>query len=237
MAADSTDIQRLYLMEVAYLTPGNLPVVCYLMQTGDGKHIMIDSGISEKPELPEGMGLIPGINVIDQLAMLGLQPRHIDMLICTHFDVDHSGYQSAFTSAEYVVQRSHYVYAFTSEHCAPTRPQWDQPPSRYRFLNGDAELLPGLTAIETSGHVPGHQSVLVRLPQTGAVLLTIDAVSSQKQFIPHRQVTGSNEDALGVLGSTLKLLDIAQREKASLVVFGHDADQWGRLKKAPEYYR
>ena len=236
MAAASTIIERLYLMEVAYLTPGNLPVVCYLAQTDDDKHILIDSGVQEWAELPPGMGLIPGISLIDQLAMLGLQPRHIDMLICTHFDIDHSGYQGVFTHAQYVVQRAHYLYAFTSDRCAQTRSQWDQPMARYRFLDGDTELLPGLTAIETSGHVPGHQSVLVRLPQTGAVLLTIDAVPSQKQFVPNRSVN-DEVDAAGVLGSTLKLLDIAQRERASLVIFGHDADQWQRLKKAPEYYR
>ena len=44
------------------------------------------------------------------------------------------------------------------------------------MVDGDTELLPGVTLIETSGHAPGHQSVLVRLPKTGAVLLVIDAV-------------------------------------------------------------
>jgi N-acyl homoserine lactone hydrolase len=34
----------------------------------------------------------------------------------------------------------------------------------------------------TSGHVPGHQSVLVRLPQTGPVLLAIDAVPVRFQI-------------------------------------------------------
>lgn len=40
-------------------------------------------------------------------------------------------------------------------------------PGRIRLVDGDTELLPGLELIETSGHVPGHQSVLVRLPKTG----------------------------------------------------------------------
>ena len=47
---------------------------------------------------------------------------------------------------------------------------------RIRLEDGDTELLPGFELTSTSGHVPGHQSVLVRLPKTGAVLLTIDAV-------------------------------------------------------------
>ncbi len=57
----------------------------------------------------------------------------------------------------------------------PLRPQWDQPKARLRLVDGDTALLPGLELLETSGHVPDHQSVLVRLPKTGAILLTIDA--------------------------------------------------------------
>ena len=46
--------QRLYLMQVATITVGpfTLPVPCYLIQTKDGKNILIDSGFphTEKTE-------------------------------------------------------------------------------------------------------------------------------------------------------------------------------------------
>ncbi len=45
-------------------------------------------------------------------------------------------------------------------------------------------LLPGIELIETGGHVPGHQSVLVRLPETGPVLLAIDAITGPEQLAP-----------------------------------------------------
>jgi len=73
----------------------------------------------------------------------------------------------------------HHLDAASTPFCC-IRPQWDQPIERIRLVDGDTELLPGLELIETSGHVPGHQSVLVRLPKTGAVLLTIDAVPSAR---------------------------------------------------------
>ena len=44
---------------------------------------------------------------------------------------------------------------------------------RFREVEGDVEILPGTHVIETSGHVTGHQSVLLHLPNTGAVLLPI----------------------------------------------------------------
>lgn len=42
--------------------------------------------------------------------------------------------------------------------------------------------MPSLTLLETSGHTAGHLSVLARLPQTGPVLLAIDAVMMQRLF-------------------------------------------------------
>ena len=107
---------------------------------------------------------------------------------------------------------------------------------RIRLVDGDTELLPGLELIETSGHVPGHQSVLVRLLKTGAILLTIDAVPFGEGFTRDEQDDGSNPDAEAIRASTIKLLDLVEREHIGLVIFGHDQEQWETLKKAPEFY-
>jgi N-acyl homoserine lactone hydrolase len=82
---------------------------------------------------------------------------------------------------------------------------------RIRLVDGDTELLPGLELIETSGHVPGHQSVLVRLPKTGAIVLTIDAVPFGEGFTRDEQDDGSNPDAQAIRASTVKLLDLVER--------------------------
>lgn len=107
---------------------------------------------------------------------------------------------------------------------------------RIRLVDGDTELLPGLELIETSGHVPGHQSVLARLPKTGTVLLPIDAVPFGAGFTRDEQDDGSNPDAEAIRASTIKLLDLVEREHIGLVIFGHDNGQWETLKKAPEFY-
>ena len=107
---------------------------------------------------------------------------------------------------------------------------------RIRLVDGDTELLPGLKLIETSGHVPGHQSVLVRLPKTGSILLTIDAVPFGAGFTRDEQDDGSNPDAEAIRVSTIKLLDLVEREHIRLVIFGHDQGQWETFKQAPEFY-
>src|SRR6266700_2968805 len=85
-------------------------------------------------------------------------------------------------------------------------------------------------------HVPGHQSVLVRLPKTGAILLPIDAVPFGEGFTREEKDDGSNPDAEAIRPSTIKLLDLVEREHIGLVIFGHDKEQWEGLKKLPEYY-
>ena len=227
--------QRLYLMQVGIMPEYQIPIVCYLVQTGDGKNILIDTGLPEiMPE--EEMEFENGRDVIEQLASLGLQPDDIDTVVSTHYDGDHAGRHAAFTKAQYVVQRVHHLDAATNPRFAANRPQWDQPMERIRLVDGDTELLPGLELIETSGHVPGHQSVLVRLPKMGAILLPIDAVPFGAGFTRDKQDDGSNPDAEAIRASTIKLLDLVEREHIGLVIFGHDTEQWKGLKKLPEYY-
>ena len=237
--------QRLYLMRLSTTT---LPLatgqtlsmvcVCYLVETSAGQHILIDSGIAADAPLPPGAPQAQNEkNVIEHLGDLGLSPADIDLVLCTHFDVDHAGYHDAFPQAEFIVQRRHYELARSGHpRFAPARAHWDHPALQYRLVEGDTELLHGLTLLETSGHAPGHQSVLVRLPRTGQVLLIIDAVMMQRQFTSERIAwpVDDNEDQLRA--STRKLLDLVEREQVALVIFGHDGEQWQTLKKAPAYY-
>jgi N-acyl homoserine lactone hydrolase len=244
MTTNDPTPQKLYLLQLSTTMvplPGrtlNMVLGCYLVETSDGKHILIDSGLPA--DAPTSPGTPPAEHkksVIEHLADLGLRPTDIDMLICTHFDIDHVGYHDAFTKAELIVQREHYTLARGGHpRFASARAHWDHPALHYRLIDGDTELLPGLTLLETSGHTTGHQSVLLRLPQTGPVLLTIDAVMMQRLFTPDRPAAPVDEDEAQVRASTRKLLSLVEREQVKLVIFGHDGEQWQTLTKAPAFY-
>lgn len=227
--------RRLYIMQVGIMPEYQIPIICYLVQTGDGKNILIDTGL---PEIipDDSLEFANGEDVIKQLANLGLQPEDIDTVISSHYDGDHAGRHASFTKAQYVVQRTHHADATNNPRFASIRSQWDQPLERIRMIDGDTELLSGLELVETSGHAVGHQSVLVQLPKTGTVLLTIDAVSFAAGFTMKPKEEWAHPDGEAGLASIQKLLDLVQRRKIGLVIFGHDEEQVKNLKKAPEFY-
>lgn len=233
--------QRLYLMQVATIRAGDetVPVNCYLIQLSDGKHILIDSGFPDGAESWPEMEITIDRDVIAYLAELGLRAEDIDTVICTHLDPDHAGQHTAFTNAEFVIQRVHEALARAGgERFEVAQPLWDVPTDRLRLVDGDAELCPGVELIESSGHVPGHQSVLVRLPRTGNVLLGIDALPfDMAPFTPEtRPVNDFDMHEADTRASTRKLLDLAEREGVTLIVYGHDDAQWRTLKLAPAFY-
>jgi N-acyl homoserine lactone hydrolase len=241
---------RLFLLQTALYRDGDnyAPFPAYIIQTDDRKNILIDSGYEENRAVQtrnaQGQQVLfieEDEKLVNQLARIGLKPRDIDYVICTHFDEDHSGNHNLFTNAEFIVQQSHYELALSGveQRFEISRASWDAPGLKYRLINGDCEILPGIEVIVTDGHVTGHQSVLVRLSKTGAVLLAIDAIRDNAMLKPNvdpRTVSMFDMDGYKLVEGVHKLQDIIKREKVQLVVFGHDWGEWKKLRHSPAYY-
>lgn len=235
---------RFYVFELGRVRTGE-PILGYLVQTADGKTVLIDTGYrpgtfgEETSGEPPFLQALPEQLVTNQLALIGISPEDIDYLIVTHLDPDHAGFTGSFPRAEVVIQRRHLALARESD--APrfrlTRSAWESPLVRFRDVDGDIEILPGIHLLETSGHVEGHQSVLLHLPKTGAVLLPIDAMAREHLALTaEERVAGPfDENEQELRRSTRKLMDRATREQA-LVIFAHDAEQWRTLRHSPDYY-
>ena len=237
MVTDGTP-RRLYLMQVATIRDWAVPVACYLIQMSDNTTILIDSGLPSDAESWPDAEITIDRDVVAHLADLGLRPDDIDLVVCTHFDPDHAGQHAAFTKAEFVIQREHDALARGDPRFDVARHLWEDPAVRCRLVDGDTELRRGVELIESGGHVPGHQAVLVRLPRTGPVLLGIDALPfDMTGYTPETRPLGPFDmDEAATRASTRKLLDLAAREGVSLIVYGHDEAQWRSLKTAPAYY-
>ena len=62
-----------------------------------------------------------------------------------------------------------------------------------KLVDGDYDIFGdgSLLLLSTPGHTPGHQSLLVRLPKTGPVILSGDVAHFQTSF-EHRYVPTNN---------------------------------------------
>jgi N-acyl homoserine lactone hydrolase len=88
--------------------------------------------------------------------------------------------------------------------------------------------------ISTPGHTPGHQSLLVKLPKTGAVVLSGDAVHFKDNW-DNRRVPALNTDKEKTLASMQRIADLLAQTHGQLWI-NHDKAQSEAQKHAPEYY-
>ena len=84
------------------------------------------------------------------------------------------------------------------------------------------------------GHAPCHQSFEVTLPNSGAMLLTVDAAYTMDHW-NEKALPGFLASAVDTVRSVRKLHRIADRADAT-VVTGHDPDAWPGFKPAPDFY-
>jgi len=144
-----------------------IPVTCYLVRTGDAT-ILFDTGIAPRA-LPGLVRQDPLCRFSDEdllvhrLDSIGLEPKDVDLVVLSHLHFDHAGGAAIFDTSELVVQKDEYAYAqypaafFASYYY---RKNFDLPGYRWRLLDGDTELVPGVTALRSDGD-PGRRLLLL----------------------------------------------------------------------------
>lgn len=178
---------------------------------------------------------------VEQLRMIDVAPHTVRFVLQSHLHLDHTGAIGRFPRATHVVQRAEYDYARKPHWFAAgayIRADFDRPGLDWKFLGGEYtdnyDLFGDGTVrmIFTPGHSPGHMSFLVTLPQTGPVLLAIDAAYTMDHW-NGAALPGLIHSAADAANSVDKLRRIA-RDTGALVVTGHDPDSWGAFRKAPQ---
>ncbi len=218
---------------------------CYLIRRA-GAWMLWDSGFADAlAALPggqlgnRGMRMRRSKTLVAQLAELGLSPGDIRHLAFSHTHADHVGNANLFTRATLYMQRAEFDAAFGPE------------PARYGFnpaayeklrdntvvrLDGDKDVFGdgSVVLLATPGHTPGHQSLLLRLPRTGAVVLSGDLAHFADNF-EQRRVPGFNFDKAQSLASMERIAALVKAERAQLWL-NHDSAQKARIVHSPRYY-
>ncbi|MBC9935879.1 MULTISPECIES: N-acyl homoserine lactonase family protein [unclassified Leucobacter] len=217
------------------------PVYSVLVQIADGPNILFDTGFDldhvnavlpfEKPlQSPEQT--IPA-----QLALCGLAPEDIDIVINSHFHFDHVGGNKYLTNAQILVHKDELRHALVPEpfeRLGYSDLSFNFDKSKYRFISGEYEIAPGVTLIETPGHTVAHYSMLVEFAGAPAMLFAGDAAYTYKA-LEAEVIGGFHLDPSASIDSLRKLSYIS-RTKGADIYPSHEMAPWLLWKKAPESY-
>jgi glyoxylase-like metal-dependent hydrolase (beta-lactamase superfamily II) len=173
------------------------------------------------------------------LKTLGFSLDDFRWVVLSHLHFDHAGNIGLFknTPAELLVQKAELdgVSEITGDY-AGAFVKADFAETNFTTIEGDHELVPGVSLISLPGHTWGTMGVHLELPNSGHVIYTSDAIAmaTQMQRPPIEPATSWSNIAWR--SSVERVQNMAARLNAE-VIFGHDRNQIdGRMKTAPAYY-
>jgi N-acyl homoserine lactone hydrolase len=223
------------------------PVTGYLIETDEAR-ILYDTGVN--PDVVKDpsncwKGLIkiikpkiePSDHIVERLNEINLKPNDIDYVVQSHLHCDHAGGIRFFTKSNIIVHRNDYRFAYNPDpyfKSAYFLRDFDYRELNWKFIDGDQVIVPGVTAILTHGHTPGHLSLVVDLQNQGTVVLAGDSIPLEENM--RKMILSgtcwSNELAYQAM---LRLKAIAERSHGEIWPY-HDIDFWQEQKKMPEFY-
>ncbi len=218
---------------------------CYLIRHSKGL-LLWDTGFSDAvAAMPDGLVAAGGAlharlpkALSAQLAEVGVKTTDVTVIAFSHFHPDHAGNANLFPAATLYIQETEYEAVF-----GPTPQKFGFQPATYEKLRanpvvklkGDQDVFGdgSVVILSTPGHTPGHQSLLVRLPKTGAVILSGDMVHFESNWT-NRRVPGMNFNSAETVKSMDRVAGVIAQYNAQLWI-NHDKTQSARVPKAPQY--
>jgi glyoxylase-like metal-dependent hydrolase (beta-lactamase superfamily II) len=211
---------------------------CYLIRHDKGL-LLWDTGVPDAvAAMPDGMVVANGAityrrvkTLAAQLDQIGVKPAAVTYVAVSHTHGDHVGNVGLFAASTVLIQGAEYDWAMAG----PNKPAFAATQT-IKKLAGDHDVFGdgSVTIVSTPGHTPGHQSLLVKLSKTGALLLSGDAVHFQDNWT-HRRVPSMNVDRDQTLASLQRIATLLDERQAQLWI-NHDKPQSDRLKYAPAFY-
>jgi glyoxylase-like metal-dependent hydrolase (beta-lactamase superfamily II) len=206
----------------------------------NGRVIVCETGIGTKlsekraqqVELREPEGLL------HCLQRLGIRPDEVDAVLTTHLHWDHAGgltrrnerggVELTFKRARHFVQRSEWDFALhpdvrsKSGYIADDFTPLADGNNVIEYLDGDAEVMPGVHLRHVGGHTPGSQVIVLRSGELACAVVG-DLVAQT----PHLKVAwnmSADLEPLRVFEEKARLLEEAEKHRW-LLVLSHEPDQ------------
>jgi glyoxylase-like metal-dependent hydrolase (beta-lactamase superfamily II) len=146
---------------------------CLLVETPAGR-VLIETGIGERlPDKIREMRRYEGRPIVAAMEAAGFDPGSVDLVVMSHLHFDHAGGLmragdggKAFPRARIVAQQAEWEIALSDNSRVVA--SYDQLELRLvqrwgtaGMVDGDVELMPGVSVIRTCGDSKGHQAILV----------------------------------------------------------------------------
>ncbi|MEN3148166.1 N-acyl homoserine lactonase family protein [Neorhizobium sp. IRAMC:178] len=214
---------------------------CYVIRHGTD-YLLWDTGlpaalIGKAPDLTQPLAPSLTVDIPTQLQKIGIKPDQIDIVGISHNHFDHIGQASTFAKATLMIGAGDWESLHENPLPFGVMPALVQP-----WMDGKAKIDPvsgdrdvfgdgSVMMLAMPGHTKGETALLVKLPQSGPVLLSGDVVHFEEQ-IGNNGVPPFNIDRAESLASMDRMNRIAKQLSAKLVV-QHDADDVAKLPAFP----
>ena len=176
-------VHRLQLADIIYpkeLDPQQKtwPVFAYAIEHRDGIGL-VDTGIGPRHRVLDRVYRIRRVPLDESLSQIGADLGDVRWIVNSHLHFDHCGNNRLFPGRPIYVHIEEYEAAKAALY---TVPEWFQfEGASYRPVHGQTDVMSGVSLLETPGHTPGHQSVLVS-DGNGRTLIVAQAAFTRTEF-------------------------------------------------------
>lgn len=221
------------------------------IRTPDGS-LLVDAGFDEPNSewgqsfAREWSGVERTAGLTSGLEMIGESPESIRQLVLTHVHFDHvagltverdGALVPRFPQAEVFVGRDDWEHPQEEDEAAPDihqRLDIIQRVGLLTLVDGELELLPGVTIVPAAGESPGHSVVRVR--SEGQTFFALGDLFHSGFEIENADCMPPWADRQAMTEARGRVLDEAALSGATVVFTHHPFPPWGRIVPAADGY-
>jgi len=183
----------------AYGQPYTIPIYCWYLE-GGGQNILVDTGEMSPIRSESREKAIGGkiYNFEEGLALWGLSPNDIDLVIHTHLHNDHCENDFKCVNAAFYIHAKE-LERIHNPHPLDFRYLEDyileiEDNGQIQTITEDQEILPGIQVIHTPAHTEGGLTVLINTTQGKAAITGFCVI--MENFFPSKEIRAMEMDVI-----------------------------------------